>query len=95
MLAGAELRSPVDPIWERDYDCRDSGTQSRMRFFISGAGYKREIAEVRADDGNKSAGVDEFYIKKRPVREVIKMLENDGGKRCRALLFLSICSIPG
>ena len=42
----------------RDYDRRDSGTQSRMRFFISGAGYKGEIAEVRAYDGNKSAGVD-------------------------------------
>jgi hypothetical protein len=32
-----------------------------MRFFISGAGYKGEIAEVRAYDGNKRAGVDEFY----------------------------------
>jgi hypothetical protein len=29
-----------------------------MRFFISGAGYKGEIAEVRAYYGNKSAGVD-------------------------------------
>jgi len=32
-----------------------------MKFFINGAGYKGEIAEVRADDGNKSAGFDEFY----------------------------------
>ena len=45
----------------RDYDRLDSPIQSRMRFFISGAGYKGEIAEVRADDGNKSAGFDEFY----------------------------------
>jgi hypothetical protein len=32
-----------------------------MRFLIGGAGYKGEIAEVRADNGNKSAGVDELY----------------------------------
>jgi hypothetical protein len=32
-----------------------------MRFFISGAGYKGEVAEVRAFYGNKRAGVDEFY----------------------------------
>jgi hypothetical protein len=32
-----------------------------MRFLIGGVGYKGEIAEVRADDGNKSAGLDEFY----------------------------------
>jgi hypothetical protein len=32
-----------------------------MRFLIGGAGYKGEIAEVRAYYGNKSAGVDEFY----------------------------------
>jgi hypothetical protein len=32
-----------------------------MTFFISGTGYKGEIAEVRAYDGNKSAGFDEFY----------------------------------
>jgi len=32
-----------------------------MRFLIGGAGDKGEVAEVRADDGNKSAGVDEFY----------------------------------
>jgi hypothetical protein len=32
-----------------------------MTFLIGGAGYKGEIAEVRAYDGNKSAGVDEFY----------------------------------
>ncbi len=37
----------------RDYDRLDSGTQSSMRFFISG-----EVAEVRAYYGNKSAGVD-------------------------------------
>jgi hypothetical protein len=29
-----------------------------MRFFIRGAGYKGEMAEVRAYYGNKSAGVD-------------------------------------
>jgi len=45
----------------RDYDRWNSPTQSRMKFFINGAGYKGEIAEVRADDGNKSAGFDEFY----------------------------------
>jgi hypothetical protein len=45
----------------RDYDRRDSGTQSRMRFFISGAGYNGEVAEVRAYYGDRSAGVDEFY----------------------------------
>jgi hypothetical protein len=49
-----------------------------MRFFISGAGYKGEVAEVRAYYGDRSAGVDEFYIKKMKVREVIKMLEDDG-----------------
>ncbi len=54
-----------------------------MRFFIGGAGYKGEIAEVRADDGNKSAGVDEFYRWKMQVREVIKMLEDDGGYLAR------------
>jgi hypothetical protein len=32
-----------------------------MRFFISGAGYNGEVTEVRAYDGNKSGGVDEFY----------------------------------
>jgi hypothetical protein len=32
-----------------------------MRFFIGGAAYKGEVTEVRAYDGNKSAGVDEFY----------------------------------
>jgi hypothetical protein len=32
-----------------------------MRFFISGPAYKREIAEVRAYYGDRSAGVDEFY----------------------------------
>jgi len=32
-----------------------------MRFFISDAGYKGEIAEVREYDRNKSAGVEEFY----------------------------------
>jgi len=41
-----------------DYNGRDSGGQSRMRFFISVAGYKGEIAEVRAYYGNKSAGDD-------------------------------------
>jgi len=49
-----------------------------MRFFISGAGYKGEIAEVRAYYKNKSAGVDEFYRQKMQVREVIKILEDDG-----------------
>jgi hypothetical protein len=29
-----------------------------MRFFIGGAGYNGEVAEVRAYYGNKSAGVD-------------------------------------
>jgi hypothetical protein len=32
-----------------------------MRFFISGAGYKGEVVEVREYDGNKTAGVHEFY----------------------------------
>lgn len=45
----------------RDYHRRDSGTQSRMRFFLSGAGYNGEVAEVRAYYGDRSAGVDEFY----------------------------------
>jgi len=60
MLTDPELRSPVDPIWER-LRRLDSGTQSRMRFFISGAGYNGEVAEVRAYYGDRSAGVDEFY----------------------------------
>lgn len=45
----------------RDYERRDSRTQRRMRFFISGAGYNGEVAEVRAYNGDISAGVDEFY----------------------------------
>jgi hypothetical protein len=49
-----------------------------MRFLIGGAGYKGEIAEVRAYYGNKSAGVNEFYRGKIKVIEVIKMLEDDG-----------------
>jgi hypothetical protein len=48
-----------------------------MRFFIRGAGYKGEIAEVRTYDGNKSAVFDGFYREKIKVIEVIKMLEDD------------------
>jgi len=36
-----------------------------------------------------------FIDKKCQLEKLLKMLENDGGKRYRALLFLSICWIPG
>jgi hypothetical protein len=45
---------------------------------IGGAGYKGEVAEVRAYYGNKSAGVNEFYRWQIKVIEVIKILEDDG-----------------
>ena len=49
-----------------------------MRFCICRPAYNGEVAEVRAYYGDRSAGVDEFYRLKMKVREVIKMLENDG-----------------